>query len=75
MPPVTQALFGYGVVTVGSDCFLDQGIQSVNDQVCYSGVVEGVIHSGLNLEYYARVGVGDKVAGRKSVVGYVVRSR
>ena len=33
------------------------------------------MNSGLNLEDYARVGVGDGVAGRESIVGNVVKSR
>ena len=75
-PAVKHSLFGYGAVTVGSDCFSDQGIESVNDQVCYSRVVERFIPSGLlNLEDYARVGVRDNVAGREWVVGNVVDSR
>ena len=74
-PAVKQASFGYGVVTVGSDCFLDQVIESANDQVCYSRVVERVIPSRLNLEDYVRVGVADNVDWRESVVGNVVESR
>ena len=60
---------------MGSDCFLDQGIQSANDQVIYPEVVEGVRSKGLNLEDYARFGVGDKILGRQSEVGNVVNSR
>ena len=75
LPDVKHALLGYGVVTVGSDCFLDQGIQSANDQVVYFEVVERGRPSGLNLEDYARIGVGNKVAGRESEVGNVVNSR
>ena len=71
-PEKTHALFGYGSVTVGSDCFLDQSIESVNDHVCYCNVVERVMPGALNLEECSWIAVGDNVAGRVSVVGNIV---
>ena len=74
-PAVELAIFGYGVVTVGSYCVLDQGTESVNDRVSYFLVYERVMPSGLNPEDYWGVGVGDRVAGREYNVGNVVESR